>query len=104
MVETAALREACAEAVLGADLGSGSLHETLFAAGFAPTRGRGILLAEAATAADAELLAVAAGSPLLVEQRLIEDDRGRPLEATESRYAGNRYGLHVDFDVDRPPK
>ena len=104
VVETAALREACAPAVLAADLDSGSLHETLFAAGFWPTRGRGILLAEAATAADAEVLGVPAGSPLLVEQRLIEDERSRPLESTESRYAGNRYGLHVNFDVDRPPK
>ncbi len=102
VVETAVLREACAEAVLAADLDSGSLHETLFAAGFAPTRGRGILLAEAATDDDADVLGVPAGAPLLVEQRLIEDERGRPLESTESRYAGNRYGLHVDFDVDRP--
>ncbi|MBA2299057.1 MAG: GntR family transcriptional regulator, partial [Actinobacteria bacterium] len=42
------------------------------------------------------------GSPLLVEQRLIVDERGRPLESTESRYAGGRYGLQIDFDVDRP--
>ena len=104
VVETAVLREACAEAVLAADLDSGSLHETLFTAGFAPTRGRGILLAEAATDDDADVLGVPAGAPLLVEQRLIEDERGRPLESTESRYAGNRYGLHVDFDVDRPPR
>jgi GntR family transcriptional regulator len=101
VVERAVLREACAEAVLAADLDSGSLHEALFAAGFVPTRGRGILLSEAATEADADVLGVRVGSPLLVEQRLIEDERGRPLESTESRYAGNRYGLHVDFDVDR---
>ena len=101
-VEAAALREGCAGAVLAADLESGSLHEALFAAGFAPTRGRGTLVAEPADAADAEALGVPEGSPLLVEQRLIVDERGRPLESTESRYAGGRYGLQIDFDVDRP--
>ena len=101
VVEHAVLREACAEAVLAADLDSGSLHETLVAAGFVPTRGRGMLRSEAATAADADVLHVREGAPLLVEQRLIVDGQGRPLEWTESRYAGNRYGLHVDFDVDR---
>lgn len=101
VLETALLRGACAQAVLEADLERGSLHEALFAAGFVPTRGRGTLVAASATAADAKVLGVAKGSPLLVEERLIEDERGRPLEWTESRYAGDRYGLHVDFDVER---
>ena len=101
-VETAVLRAACAEAVLAADLESGSLHATLFAAGFVPTRGRGTLDAEPAAAADAALLDVPEGSALLVERRLILDQRGRPLESTESRYAGARYALDIEFDVERP--
>ena len=58
--------------------------------------------AEAATAEDARLLDVKRGAPLLVERRLIRDQAGAPLEWTESRYAGSRYGLDVDFEVELP--
>jgi GntR family transcriptional regulator len=37
---------------------------------------------------------------MLVERRLILDQRGRPLERTESRYAATRYGLNVGFSVE----
>jgi GntR family transcriptional regulator len=43
---------------------------------------------------------VRAGEPLLVERRVIADVAGRPVEATESRYPGDRYALDVRFDVD----
>ena len=33
---------------------------------------------------------------------LIRDQNGDPLEWTESRYVGSRYGLDVDFDVELP--
>ena len=49
---------------------------------------------------DALLLGVRAGDPLLVERRLIHDQRGRPIERTESRYAAERYGLDVGFSVE----
>ena len=57
-------------------------------------------MAEAATTEDARLLGVTAGEPLLVERRVIADVQGRPVEATESRYPGDRYALDVRFDVD----
>ncbi len=44
--------------------------------------------------------ASAAGEPMLVERRLILDQRGRPIERTESRYAADRYGLNVGFSVE----
>jgi GntR family transcriptional regulator len=87
---------------LDADLESGSLFETLAAAGEVPTAGRAIIGAEAATAEDARLLRVRKGAPLLVERRLINDQHGVPLELTESRYVGSRYGLDVDFEVELP--
>jgi GntR family transcriptional regulator len=62
--------------------------------------GRARLGAEAATADDAQLLEVAPGSPLLVEKRVIHDQDGNPLELCESRYAAERYGLDVQFDVE----
>jgi DNA-binding GntR family transcriptional regulator len=39
---------------------------------------------------------------LLVEQRLIHDQHGVPIELTESRYVAARYGLDVDFEVELP--
>ncbi len=100
-VETATLIGSTAEAVMAADLQHGSLHELLAASGHALRRGTGTIVAEPATADDAALLVVAVGSPLLVERRVIADLHGRPIEATESRYAGARYALDVGFDVDR---
>jgi GntR family transcriptional regulator len=94
------LPERCAAAVLAADLEQGSLHEALIGAGFVLARGYATLSAEAATAEDARLLGVRARHPLLVERRLIRDDHGRPLERTESRYPGDRYGLDVAFHVE----
>jgi GntR family transcriptional regulator len=87
---------------LEANLESTSLFETLVSAGLVPSSGRAALAAEAATAEDARLLRVRRGAPLLVERRLIHDPSGKPLEWTESRYVGSRYGIDVDFDVELP--
>ncbi|MGH3103376.1 MAG: GntR family transcriptional regulator [Gaiellaceae bacterium] len=100
VLEHAVFPETCAPPILAAELEHGSLHATLVAAGRVPTTGRATLTAETATAEDARLLGLECGAPLLVERRLIADQRGRPLELTESRYAGSRYALDVDFDVE----
>jgi GntR family transcriptional regulator len=99
-LETAVLPGACAAALDGSELEHGSLHKALVAAGRVPTAGRGSIRSEAAGARDAELLDVPPGSPLLVEERLIVDQHRRPVELTESRYAGDRYSLEVEFDVE----
>ena len=99
-VETAVLTPRCIEAVLAADLESGSLHEALIGDGVVPARGKSTIRAEAAGRDDARLLGVRAGAPMLVERRLIYDQRGRPIERTESRYAADRYGLNVGFSVE----
>jgi GntR family transcriptional regulator len=87
---------------LHGDLERQSLFQTLVAAGLVPTTGTAALAAEAASAEDARLLRVRKGAPLLVERRLIHDQDGKPLEWTESRYAGSRYGIDVEFDVELP--
>ena len=87
---------------LDADLERESLFEALAAAGLVPTSGSAALAAEAATPEDARLLRVRRGAPLLVERRLIHDQEGKPLEWTESRYVGSRYGIDVEFDVELP--
>lgn len=99
-VETAVLMSRCEVVLRSADLEQGSLHEALIAAGIVPTRGNATIGAEAASAEDAALLGVRVGDPMLVERRLIFDQRGRPLERTESRYAADRYGLDVGFSVE----
>jgi GntR family transcriptional regulator len=100
--EPVALETAVFPAARVLDLESVSLFATLAAAGSIPTAGRAAIGAEAATAEDARLLQVKRGTPLLVERRLIDDQDGTPLELTESRYVGSRYGLDVDFDVELP--
>ncbi len=101
-LESTVLIAACADAVMTADLEAGSLHETLGRAGIVLHRGTGTISAAAATAEDARLLAVRTGDPLLVERRVIVDMHGRRVEATESRYVADRYGLDVQFDVEAP--
>jgi GntR family transcriptional regulator len=86
-------------ALLDADV-SGSVHEAIVSLGRVPTRGTATLTAQTATEEDAEELGVPVGSALLVEERLILDETGRPLELSESRYAGERYRLDVAFGVE----
>jgi GntR family transcriptional regulator len=101
-LESTILIGACADAVMTADLAHGSLHETLGRAGFVLCRGTGTITAATATAEEARLLGVRAGDPLLVERRVIVDDRDRRIEATESVYSAARYALDVQFDVEGP--
>jgi len=102
-VEEAVFEGGLAAVLMEADLEQGSLFQVLVGAGRVPTAGSASLTAQPASAADARALGVPRGSPLLVERRLIFDQAGRPLESTESRYAGDRYVLDVSFDVELPP-
>jgi GntR family transcriptional regulator len=101
-IEEAVFPAAIAPLIERADLERRSLHDALVEGGHIPTMGRARLGAEAAGAEDAEFLSVAPGSPLLVEKRVIHDQDGNPLELCESRYAADRYGLDVQFDVELP--
>jgi GntR family transcriptional regulator len=101
-LERAAFPAGRVSELLDADLERESLFLTLASSGLVPTSGSAALAAEAATADDARLLRVRRGAPLLVERRLIHDQNGKPLEWTESRYVGSRYGIDVDFDVELP--
>jgi GntR family transcriptional regulator len=102
VLESTTLLGATADAVMAADLANGSLHEALRQAGFEPRRGTGTISATGATDDDASLLTIEIGDALLVEQRVIADADGRRIEATESRYRADRYGLVVNFDVGDP--
>ncbi len=101
-LETAVFAAARVAHVLAGDLEGISLFEALAGSGNVPTAGRARIASEAAGSEDAKLLGVRKGEPLLVERRLIRDQNGDPLEWTESRYVGSRYGLDVDFEVELP--
>jgi GntR family transcriptional regulator len=101
-IETAVLVARIADAVMAADLETGSLHEALARTGLQLRRGKATIMAEAATREDAAILGIRQGDPLLVERRVIADTHAQPVEATESRYPGSRYALDVRFDVAGP--
>jgi len=101
-LETAVFPADRAAVLAERDLQDVSVFAALAESGNVPTAGRAAIAAEAATAEDARLLDVKKGEPLLVERRLIRDQDGAPLELTESRYVGSRYGLDVDFEVELP--
>jgi len=95
-IENVVLPMSCS-AVLAEDLEGGSLHDALRALGETPTSASGTLVAINADDEDAELLAVAPGTALLVEERLIVNQSGQPLEKTQTRYAGDEFVFHVSL-------
>lgn len=89
--------------LLSVDLEAESLHAALTDNGHRPAYAAGTQVAAAATAEDAALLDLEPGAPLFVEQRLVSDDSGAPIEATESRYAGSRFVFHIELRDSQPP-
>jgi GntR family transcriptional regulator len=100
-LERAVMTPACAP-VLDHDLAVRSLHRTLVSIGTVPATGVSTVGAATASADDVRHLHVPRRSPLLVERRLISDQRGAPVEWTESRYVPDRYELRVEFLVEAP--
>jgi GntR family transcriptional regulator len=99
-VETTRLVGSLSVAVMAADLRHDSLHATLAEAGWGLRKGTATVTAASASTEDARLLGVTPGAPMLVERRVIVDGQGRPLEATETRYAAERYAIDVRFEVE----
>lgn len=83
--------------ILEEDMEHGSMHAALRARGVQPTLARGTLVAEACDGQDARLLGIRKGAPLLVERRTVFDQNGTPIEATETRYVGERYVLDIEL-------
>ncbi len=102
-VETTLLIGSLSPVVMAADLRHDSLHAVLSGAGWGLRRGTATVTAASASKDDARLLRVTRGDPMLVERRVILDGQGRPLEATETRYAADRYAIDVRFDVEEAP-
>jgi GntR family transcriptional regulator len=88
--------------VLDEDLTTGSLFAALERLGRVPTRAFGVLTAAGAEPEEAAQLEIPPGTALLVEQRTILDQRGAPVEFTESRYVGERYRFEMELRRQPP--
>ena len=78
-----------------------SLYEHLNGLGIHPGRALQRLKAGAAEAAEAELLKIRVGSPVLHIQRLVFVEN-RPIEFTKSTYRGDRYEFVVEMNGHSP--
>ena len=80
---------------LETDLESGSLHQALLEHGIIATRAVGSISARLARPGETELLDLPPNAALLVEVRILFDQKGRIFERTETRYAADRYVIDV---------
>jgi GntR family transcriptional regulator len=91
-LETSHLLYAVARGLLGADLSTRSLYEELRReAGLKIARAEQSYEATLVNDAEAEHLAVPAGSPALLIERVTFDANDRPFEYVKSTYRGDRY-------------
>lgn len=85
------------------------IWETLVRHGRRIVAVRQTITAGAASDPDAELLAVAPGTPLLLVRRLAIDTDGSVLALSDHRYLAHRFALEVEFNsgpdsaIDEPP-
>ncbi|MFC0407610.1 GntR family transcriptional regulator [Roseomonas elaeocarpi] len=83
---------------------TGSLYAVLEARGHAPARALQLLRAAAATAADARLLGIAPGSPVMCTVRHGYREDGSAVEFTRSTYRGDRYDFVAEMRrIPSPP-
>ncbi len=76
---------------------AGSLYAVLEASGQAPARALQLLRAGVATQAEAHLLGIAPGHPVMMTVRQGYLESGRPVEFTRSTYRGDRYDFVVEM-------
>jgi GntR family transcriptional regulator len=84
-------------AIVGDDLETGSMHAAMERIGHRPTVARGSVHPEAAMSEDARLLGLEEGTPLLVEDRVVRDQDGVPIEMSSTRYSPTRYVFDIDL-------
>lgn len=97
-LEIAHLPQSCCPGLLEEDLENLSLYALL--AGeyeVIPTRAEQQIEALGCPPAEAKLLGVRSGAPILHMYRVTYDHEGQPFEYTESFYRGDRYTFHVEL-------
>lgn len=73
----------------------GSLHEAFRRLGRSPSEAHAEVGARKATKRERDLLGLPPSGIIISERRTIYDQRGRPLERTETRYAASRYSFRA---------
>lgn len=97
-LEIAHLAHPLCRGVLSEDLGIQSLYQILAARlHIVPTRAEQRLEAVRCPAAEAHLLGIARGEPVLHIHRTTFDQHGRAFEQVESFYRGDRYAFHAEL-------
>lgn len=102
-VETAYLNERICRGLADEALGDRSLYELLTERfGVIPTRAEQQLEAVACPAAEAKLLHIRKGSPVLHLYRTTFSQHDQPFETVESFYRGDKYVFYAELWVDAP--
>jgi GntR family transcriptional regulator len=99
MVERAVYPERVGALVAGLDLTRDSITERLEELGIVFTDAEHVIDAVPATAEDARLLEVRAGTALLRERRFTTDRSGQPVESSDDRYLGTETAFSVRNSV-----
>lgn len=97
-IEKTALNAALCRGILDTDLRVHSLYEALTSRGLALKTGDQYMEAALADAAQARLLEIPAGAPVLLIERHVTNPEGVTVEVTFSAYRGDRYRFYIEFD------
>ena len=97
-IENTALNASLCRGVLDTDLKNHSLYAALTSRGLALKTGEQYMEAALADAAQAKLLDIPEGAPVLLIERHVTNPEGVTVEVTYSAYRGDSYRFYIEFD------
>lgn len=97
-IENTALNASLCRGVLDTDLKNHSLYAALTSRGLALKTGEQYMEAALADAAQAKLLDIPEGAPVLLIERHVTNPEGVTVEVTYSAYRGDSYRSYIEFD------
>lgn len=104
-IETAYLNEKLCRGITNENLSNQSLYSLLTQKyDVAPTRAEQQLEAVACSAAEAKLLGIRKGSPVLHLHRTTFSQHDQPFETVESYYRGDKYVFYAELRIDAPAR
>ena len=97
-IENTALNASLCRGILDTDLENHSLYAELTSRGLTLKTGDQYMEASLANAAQARLLAIPEGAPVLLIERHVSNPEGVTVEVTYSAYRGDSYRFYIEFD------
>ena len=97
-IENTALNASLCRGILDTDLKNNSLYAALTSRGLALKTGEQYMEAALADAAQAKLLDIPEGAPVLLIERHVTNPEGVTVEVTYSAYRGDSYRFYIEFD------